>query len=119
MALITTQEAVNESIGRKALDATNDVTRVYPDDYSYAAIETATTTTIKAESGHIKEIRVIGGTLGAITVYDNTAGSGTEIVPTVTPPTLTGTFVLKKDCSFATGLTIVTAAATIIVVSYR
>ena len=99
-----------------AIDETNDGIRAFDDDYSYEVIKTATTTTVKSGSGNIKEIRVLGGTLGNITVYDNTAGSGTEIVPIITPA---GATVLKKSCAFSTGLTIVTAAATIVVVSYR
>ena len=97
-------------------DEVNDGMRAYDDDYNYKVIKTATTTTVLAEAGFIKEIRVVGGTLGDVTVYDNTAGSGAEIVPTVTPDKGQ---VLKKSCLFATGLTIVTAAATFIVVSYR
>lgn len=98
------------------LDATNDGVRAYPDDYSYYTIDTAGTYTVKSSAGKLREIRVLGGTLGAVTVYDNTAGSGTEIVPQITP---SGALVLKKDCSFGTGLTIVAAANTIITVSYR
>lgn len=77
------------------------------------AITTATTTTVVTGAKHINEIRVQGGTLGNVTVYDNTAGSGTVIVPTVTP--VQGQ-VLKVDFDVGTGLTIVTAAATIITV---
>jgi len=98
------------------LDPVNDGVRAYDDDYQYAVISTATTTTIKTEAGFIKEIRVIGGTLGNVTVYDNTAASGTLIVPTVSPDKGQ---VLKGPCKFATGLTIVTAAATLLAISYR
>jgi len=98
------------------LDRVNDGVRAYDDDYNYEVIKTATTTTVKPGAGFIKEIRVIGGTLGAVTIYDNTAGSGTEIAPSSTPDKGQ---VLKKSCQFTTGLTIVTAAATYIVISYR
>ncbi len=84
--------------------------------YLYTAINTATTTTVKSGAGVLHSITVAAGTLGAITVYDNTAGSGTTIMRTFTP-TAAGTFVL--DVSFNTGLTIVTAAATVVTVSYR
>ena len=80
------------------------------------AISTATTTTVKSGAGFIYKIRVIGGTLGNVTIYDNTAASGTVLLPTVTP---VQDGVLLENVSFATGLTIVTAAATIIVGSYR
>lgn len=84
--------------------------------YTYASINTATTTVVKSGSGFLHQIRVLGGTLGAITIYDNTAASGTVIVPTITP---TAQGLLIEDVVFSTGLTIVTAAATIITLSYR
>jgi hypothetical protein len=84
-----------------------------------AVINTATTTTVKTGSGLIGEITVIGGTLGAIQVFDNTAGSGTILLPSFTPGAGTQGLVLLRDVVFNTGLTIVTAAATIITVSYR
>lgn len=84
--------------------------------FSYAAINTATTTTVKSGIGILHTITVAAGTLGAITVYDNTAGSGTTIMRTFTP-TVAGTYIL--DVGFTTGLTIVTAAATVVTVSYR
>lgn len=96
-------------------DVANDVQKVENRGLP-ANITTATTTTIKSGPGHINEIRVAGGVLGAVTIYDNTAGSGTVILPTVTP--LQGQ-VLLSDVEFSTGLTIVTAAATILTLSYR
>jgi phage-related protein len=81
-----------------------------------AAVSTATTTTVKSGAGFINIIRVIGGTLGSVTIYDNTAASGTVLLPTVTP---VANGVLLEGVSFGTGLTIVTAAATVITVSYR
>lgn len=98
------------------LDPNNDKIVAYPDDYSYATIETATTTNVSMTAGYIREIRVLGGALGDVTVYDNVTKSGSKIVPTVLP---NKGQILKKDCYFATGLTITTKAATIIVVSYR
>ncbi len=86
------------------------------DVFNYAAINTATTTTVKSGIGILHTITVAAGTLGAITVYDNTAGSGTTIMRTFTP-TVAGTYIL--DVAFTTGLTIVTAAATVVTVSYR
>lgn len=82
---------------------------------NYAYISTATTTTIKTSAGHINNIRVLGGTMGNVTIYDNTAGSGTVMVPAVTPA---AGQVLLEDVDFSTGLTIVTAAATILVISF-
>lgn len=84
--------------------------------YTPLAISTATTTVVKSGPGFLHQIRVIGGTMGAITIYDNTAASGTQIVPTITP---TAQGLLLEDVLFTTGLTIVTAAATIMTGSYR
>lgn len=84
--------------------------------FSNANISSATTTTVKSGAGYVDEIIVAGGTLGNVTVYDNTAGSGTLLCPTVTP--VSGAIILKH-VTFATGLTIVTAAATVLTISYR
>lgn len=99
-------------------DIPNDVLKV-EQRFLYQTITTATTTTIKSSSGFLRTITILGGTAGAITVYDNTAGSGTTICPTFTPGAVTPPVTLVFDCTFATGLTIVTGAATIIQVSYR
>jgi hypothetical protein len=96
-------------------DINNDVLKT-EERGNYFTITSATTTQVKGGVGFLYNLRVVGGTLGAVTVYDNTAGSGTPIVPTVTP--LQGQL-LVENVSFNTGLTIVTAAATIIVLSYR
>ena len=96
-------------------DVANNVLKV-ENRGAVASITAAATSTIKTGPGHINEIRIAGGVLGAVTVYDNTAGSGTVIVPTVTP--LQGQVIIS-NVEFSTGLTIVTAAATIITVSYR
>lgn len=87
--------------------------------YTYEAINTATTTVVKSGAGLVHTITIAGGTAGAITVYDNTAGSGTEIIPTFTPAAVDPPVTLTLDVEFDTGLTIVTAAATVITVSYR
>lgn len=80
------------------------------------SVNAAATTVVKSGAGFVHQIRVIGGTLGAITVYDNTAASGTVIIPTVTP---TAAGLLIENITFANGLTIVTASATIITGAYR
>lgn len=99
-------------------DNTNQVAKV-EHRFSFATISSATTTTIKSGAGLVHSINIIGGTLGAITVYDNTAGSGTAICPTFTPTATLPCPAILLDEVFGTGLTIVTAAATIINVSYR
>jgi len=86
--------------------------------YTSKAITTATTTVVKSGPGRVGYITILGGTAGAITVYDNTAASGTVIVPTFTPGAVTVPVTIVLEVAFAVGLTIVTAAATILQVSY-
>lgn len=104
------------STNPKQLDPVNDAVTNYPLGHNDTVISTATTTTIKTGAGTIRQIRVIGGTLGNVTAYDNTAGSGTLLVPTVTPA---AGQILLEDAAFTTGLTIVTAAATLLAVTWR
>lgn len=75
------------------------------------AINTAATTVVKTGAGIVNVVRVLGGTLGNVTIYDNTAASGTVLCPTVTP---VANQVLIENLRFSTGLTIVTAAATVV-----
>jgi len=83
-----------------------------------AAISSATTTVVKSGTGTLASITILGGTLGAITVYDNTAASGTTICPAFTPAA--GSMeTLTFNVGFTNGLTIVTAAATVLQVSYQ
>lgn len=82
---------------------------------SGAYISSATTTTVKSGAGVLHAI-VLGETAaGAITIYDNTAGSGT-VICVLKASIAEGTFVF--DRAFSTGLTIVTAAASKLHVSY-
>lgn len=96
-------------------DLTNDVTKV-EQRFSPRYISTATTTVVKSGSGFLHTITVSGGTAGIITVYDNTAASGTVIVAFASTNAL-NTYIFNE--TFGTGLTIVTAAATQINISYR
>lgn len=78
-------------------------------------ISSATTTTVKSGAGVLHAI-VIGETAaGAITIYDNTAASGTTI-GVLKASIVEGTYIF--DRAFATGLTIVTGAASKLHVSY-
>jgi hypothetical protein len=81
-----------------------------------ARIVTATTTTVKSGAGFCVLVRCGGGTLGNVTIYDNTAGSGTVLFGPITPDKGQ---VLLEAVEFGTGLTIVTAAATELQVSYQ
>ncbi len=79
-------------------------------------ILTATTTTIKSTAGHINHLIAVGGTMGNVTIYDNTAASGTVLFGPATP---TAGGVIVADIEFSVGLTVVTAAATAISGSVR
>lgn len=80
----------------------------------------AATTVIKTGSGVLKGIVVNKAVAnGVITVYDNTAGSGTKIATITNPATLLHSQVsLDFNCKFSTGLTIVTSAADDITVTW-
>lgn len=86
------------------------------DTFSYTNIATATTTVVKSGAGILRSITVNNTAAGAITVYDNTAGSGTKIA-TLKASVVEGTY--EYNVSFSTGLTIVTAGASDITVSYK
>ncbi len=84
--------------------------------YLYQNINTATTTTLKTGRGKLHTITLGLTAAGAITVYDNTAGSGT-IIALLKSSIAEQTFIF--DVSFTTGLTIVTAAASDLTISFE
>lgn len=84
--------------------------------YNSTYIATATTTTVKSGAGVLKSITVGETAAGAITVYANTAGSGT-IIAVLKASVVEGTY--EFNVGFDIGLTIVTAGASKITVSYR
>lgn len=89
--------------------------------YNYQNITLAapTTTTVKSGQGILHSITLNGpAATGTITVYDNTAASGTKIA-TITTPASPYPLTLTFDATFTIGLTVVTAvAAQDITVSY-
>lgn len=96
-------------------DLTVDVLKV-EERFTYNNIITNTTTTVKSGAGFLHSIVVNTTSAGAVTIYDNTAGSGTKI-GTMKASIAEGTYIY--DVSFATGLTIVTAGASDLTISYR
>ena len=96
-------------------DVVNDVQKVETRGSS-VNILTATTTTIKSAPGHVNHLIAVGGTMGNVTIYDNTAASGTVLFGPATP---TAGGVIVADIEFSVGLTVVTAAATAISGSVR
>lgn len=90
--------------------------------YSFSNITSATTTTVKSGVGQLHSITINkGAATGVITIYDNTAASGTKIgtitfgAALLSDPPIPALY----DVAFATGLTIVTSAATDITVAYK
>lgn len=84
--------------------------------FNYNNISSATTTVVKTGTGMLHGITVNTTAAGAITVYDNTAGSGTKIA-TLKASVAENHY--RFDVAFTTGLTIVTAAASDITVSFN
>jgi hypothetical protein len=81
-------------------------------------INTSTTTTVKSGAGTFHSI-VVGGkgsSASTVTVYDNTAGSGT-VLALIDSLNQVGTYLY--DIAFGTGLTVVTTGAADMVVTYR
>lgn len=95
-------------------DETFDVMKVST-RYASAYISTATTTVVKSGEAILGRIIVNGGTTGTITVYDNTAASGSVIADFDTTNALA---VYEFGCICSTGITIVTSAATKLTVLY-
>ena len=102
-------------------DQTNNVLKV-EGQFTRASMTSATTTTHKSGSGLLHTITVNKAIAAAtITMYDNTAASGTLIgtitfgAALLTDPPLLGIY----DINFGTGFTVVTSAATDITFSYR
>lgn len=78
--------------------------------YSFTNITTNATTTAKSGAGTLHAITVNNpGTTETLTIYDNTAGSGTKIGTVAVGTNLT---TLIFDLAFSTGLTIVSAGTT-------
>lgn len=103
-------------------DLTNNVLKV-EQRFSFLNIAAGqATTTVKSGAGFLHSITFNSAATATnvTTVYDNTAGSGTVIaIPAATTATVPTT--LTYDCSFSTGLTIVTGTAngSNMTVSYR
>ena len=94
------------------LDPNNDAIQEYPPETTIVRPTTATTTVAATGAGWAR-VRVEGGTMGRVEIFDNTAASGTLLFDQ-TPA--------AKDVLFAgwirfnTGFTIRTTAATVLLV---
>ena len=96
-------------------DQINDVLKT-EQRFALTHISTATTTVIKNVPGFLHSVTINTTAIGTITIYDNTAASGT-VLAVIAASTLEKT--LTYNGVFNVGLTIVTAAASDITVSYR
>lgn len=87
---------------------------------NYSNISTATTTAVKSGAGTLHSITVNKAVAsGVITIYDNTAASGTKIATITNPATLLHSQVfLPYGVRFTTGLTIVTSSTDDITVAW-
>jgi len=109
-------------IGRVGIDQTTNGTTnaVALTGYSFTNVSTATTTVVKSGAGvlHAVIVNSLGTIASTLTVYDNTAGSGT-VIAIINSLTLYGTF--QYDINFATGCTVVSTGtvAPNFTVSYR
>lgn len=85
------------------------------DRYSAKNINSATTTVIKSRCGYLHTLTVNSTAAGSITIYDglNTSGS---VIAVLKASIAEQTFIF--DVGFSIGLTIVTAAASDITISY-
>jgi hypothetical protein len=99
-----------------ALSQAVDSITTYPVGHNVTVISTATDTVVKSGAGTIRKIWAPGGTMGAVTVYDNTSAAVPTLWPTLTP---VAGWVLLEDVAFNTGCTVRTAAATVVVVVWR
>jgi hypothetical protein len=84
--------------------------------YIHRNITTGATTVVKSDAGVLKGITVNTTAAGTITIYDNTSAAGTKI-GTLKSSVVEGTY--EYNVAFATGLTIVTGAASDITVAYN
>lgn len=98
----------------------NPVTAL-PAGNSFRNIAGAATTVIKTTAATLVGIVVNKAVAsGVITVYDNTAASGTKVATITNPGTLLHSQIaLPYDAYCSTGLTVVTSAADDITVIYR
>lgn len=89
--------------------------------YNFRNITSAATTVVKNATGKLKSLIInAAASLATATIYDNTAGSGTKIGTITMPLTLTAAqIVMPYNCTFSTGLTVVTTGGMDITVVYQ
>lgn len=101
-------------------DGTYAVAQVNVGAWDRTNIAAGGTTTVKSGTGILGSVVVNSAvSLGVITIYDNTAASGTKIA-TITHPLalLSSQYVLTFNCKFTTGLTVVTSLGDNVTITY-
>ena len=83
--------------------------------WNYSSLTPSGTTTVKSGAGQLQGFYV-GTATGNITIYDNTAASGSVILATSAVPSA-GAY--KLPVSFGTGLTIVLSGAAVVTALYN
>jgi hypothetical protein len=111
-----TPHTLNAHLADK-LDYVNDSITTHGTPHYVTTISSATTTTIANFPIVVSEIRVLGGTLGNVTVYDSPTASGTVVIPGFSPDK--GQVLVGCASNFSLGCTVVTAAATFLTVTWR
>jgi hypothetical protein len=96
-----------KTVANAGEDVVNDVQKVETRGANINIL-TATTSVVKSGPGHLNSLFAVGGTMGNVTIYDNTAASGTVLWGPGTPAAGAR---IAENIEFAVGLTIVTAAA--------
>lgn len=83
--------------------------------WNFKNLTGSNTTVVKSSAGQLYGFYV-GTATGNITIYDNTAASGTKILDTSAVPTAGA--VVKLPAGFSTGLTIVLSGAAVVTALY-
>lgn len=91
---------------------------IYGDTYAFKNITSATTTVVKAGSGNLHSICInTPAAAGTVSMFDNTAGSGTSLGVITSTGTIPST--LTFDVKFNIGLTIVTVGTQDVTVTFQ
>lgn len=85
--------------------------------YNYKNIAAATTTLVKTGGGVLHTLVINTTAAAAITIYDGLDTGGAKIATIAASPNIGSSF--RYDVAFITGLTIVTAGASDVTVSFR
>lgn len=116
-----TNNSSGQTANAKILSRGVSFHRVSPAEVTprYRMISTATTTVVRTGPGTLRRLIVNNGSPGGtITVYDNTAASGTQIAVVNIPGSTNNPFVLDYDLEANTGITVVTSTAVNLTVTY-